>query len=41
MIYYVNGEFVDSISAKISINDLGFLPDVYSPYYKNLNYNYM
>ena len=25
MIYYVNGEFVDSISAKISINDLGFL----------------
>ena len=25
MIYYVNGEFVDSTSAKISINDLGFL----------------
>tara|TARA_Y100000590_G_C15554708_1_gene952357 strand:- start:313 stop:1119 length:807 start_codon:yes stop_codon:yes gene_type:complete len=25
MIYYINGEFVDSTSAKISINDLGFL----------------
>ena len=25
MIYYVNGKFVDSASAKISINDLGFL----------------
>jgi len=45
---YINKEYPNiSLSVLVSenynpyknINDLGFLPDVYSPYYKNLNYN--